>query len=734
MLNKKFTYRLNDCFLVRTPFISLTEWYHLFDGDFRINLKDFFLQSDLAKQNLYLSSPEFFETVSNCKEDLPEQVLATLAKYASRYSTRAIPFGLFSGVNLGSFQSDDSGSEFKRAKIVIRNRILRIDNEYIFSIIDNLLNNETIYDKLKFVSNNTFYKIGKCFYYVEYTTNSVGKRSYKINKLQNQKTLFQLIDFAKNEVSYQQVEAFFVSLGAEPPDIPSIIQSLLREQILFTNFQPCVTDPFTLQRIHNLLTDSGLKDAFFIEKLIEKVNYYNSDKEGDYKSLMELKALINDEKSPNLKHLFQVDYITDYEEYRIDHNTRNQIQETIDFLSIFPGNKSAHAITTFQQVFFETYGFEEVPLSVAIDPIAGIGFPFKNYGKVSVSDNPLDTIVFPQTILKNETVKWNQFDQIVFQKYLEYVEQNDIKQSIELSLSDFEGELGELKNQTGFFAAMVHFINKKDTDDLQLYFKGTGSNTPFHLLGRFAYLDDNIRRLLIDIATRQDKDEASIQAVILNFPENRLGNVIQHPPILKYEIPIFSGSVVDAEYIVHIDDLYLKILNQKLILFSKRLKKRVIPRLFNAHVYSNSDLPIYWFLADYEHYLNKSSFHSFQWPTILQNQPFLPRVTFKKSIISKASWTITQSEVKIVSIQDGLDEFTKWRNKRKIPQFVVLVEGDKELVLNLNEKIYVSILLKQLRKFSRIVLSESLIEDRMTNVDDTSHINELILIFERNEN
>jgi len=121
------------------------------------------------------------------------------------------------------------------------------------------------------------------------------------------------------------------------------------------------------------------------------------------------------------------------------------------------------------------------------------------------------------------------------------------------------------------------------------------------------------------------------------------------------------------------------------VLRSARLGKQVIPRLTSAHNFVHGSLGVYRFLCMLQ---SQEALGGLAWGWgPLEGAPFLPRVTHGRLILARASWWMTQDEIKTLAKTTGAERFLavrKWRERRELPRLVALVDADNELLVDLD--------------------------------------------------
>ncbi|HKR07275.1 MAG TPA: thiopeptide-type bacteriocin biosynthesis protein, partial [Bacteroidia bacterium] len=260
------------------------------------------------------------------------------------------------------------------------------------------------------------------------------------------------------------------------------------------------------------------------------------------------------------------------------------------------------------------------------------------------------------------------------------------------------------------FYSMFKIISENGQEKILL--EATGGTSAANIIGRFAYASDELKQVLSDINQfEEEKYKGAIVAEIIHLPENRTGNILFRPVFRKHEIPYLAKPSVTNNFQVAISDLFISIINGRIVLRSQSLNKEIIPRLSNAHNYSFNSLPLYNFLCDLQaQQLNPAL--NFSWGALAFAFNFLPRVEHNDIIISPAKWKFSKDNYKelIKSNETNLfEDLKKWRAGWNLPDRIIIAEADNELLVDFNDKSQCELFLSILKKRDYIDLSECLV-------------------------
>lgn len=716
-----FPYQFFDEYVFRTPLFSRKKFQEIASKDQISTTELKAMYSDpVFQEAIYLASPYLYgklnEWLSSEKESLSnkdQKLKNSLLKYYSRMSTRTIPFGLFTEVGLGKFSqiSDTFNHKYKSTNDNIF-RDTKLDMHFLVGLSYHLVKNPEIRNQILFYPNNSIYKVRNRIRYIEYEYAN-GKRDYIISSAQLSNELQNILDFSKQGKTTQQISDILINDEITKEEAKEFIDELIDNQILISELEPNVSGDDFLDVIIDALKRIGLKIE--AETLISiKIKLHEVDKKiGNpvslYSDIEDLIKLFNTEYDQ--KYLFQTDLYFKDQLILLPH-WKKELKKAISFLNkITISQKDTH-LERFKKAFYERFETQEMPLAFVLDTEIGIGYR-QDITKKNLHFY-IDDLEFPVSKDQlNLKIELDPFQQILSEKIQGALLNNQYK--IELLDEDF----GNFKESWSDLPDTISFITEivSENNQEKLFINGGGGSSAANLLARFCSEKSEVHRLTNIITKREEElNTDCILAEIIHLPEARIGNVIRRPTLRKYEIPFLAQSVLLKENQIPVDDLYISVKNDKIVLRSKKLNKEVKPYLTNSHNYSANPLPVYHFLCDL-HSQNTRSGLYFNWGDLRNIYQFLPRVEYRNIILSKASWKITEKELARFSILTNYDtekkeqllsEIRTWRYKRQIPQWIQWVQSDNKLTINLENYDLIKIFIDTIIKLKSIIIEEFL--------------------------
>src|SRR5262249_38295573 len=238
------------------------------------------------------------------------------------------------------------------------------------------------------------------------------------------------------------------------------------------------------------------------------------------------------------------------------------------------------------------------------------------------------------------------------------------------------------------FAAMATVLadspDALDDGDFRVLVEMADGPSGARLLGRFCHGDERLRatvetHLRAEEALRAD----AVFAEIVHLPEGRVGNVLSRPVLRGHEIPFLGRSGAPAETQIALHDLMIRVEGRRVVLFSRRLGREVIPRLSTAHNFIWRSLGAYRFLCSLQEQ-GRATRLTWNWGA-LDHAAFLPRVTHGRAILSRARWRVKKNDLPELPAPLPAAAFTglrRWREARHIPRLAVLADLDNRLLVD----------------------------------------------------
>ena len=395
-----------------------------------------------------------------------------------------------------------------------------------------------------------------------------------------------------------------------------------------------------------------------------------------------------------------------------------QIGELIPYLA---KSKSSSNLENFRKDFYEKYQEEEIPLSAAIDHEYGIGYD-KNDNS-NIGDLPLiEKLIFDEVSTHRKYTN-DTFQAFLLEKYTESIKFR--KNEIIITPKDLVGL--DKKNIVDFPSSAYLFgslmaANAQSVDDkaFTFYLIGFSGPSATSLLTRFCHGSNTLQKFVEKTHKKEATFfEGAIVAEIVHIPEARIGNILNRPATRAYEIPYLGNASVEADFRIDLDDILVSVPNgQRVVLRSKKHNKVIIPRLTSAHNHQLG-LPVYSFLCDFQNEFGSINM-MFDWG-ILKDQKYLPAVYYKNILLQRATWNLNTEDLKL-----GFKALIK---QHDVARYVVMVEKDNELFLDLRNPFCQKVLIESIQKKKTVKLCEfvQLPKNCFVKNSKGSYTNELII-------
>lgn len=694
------------------------------------------LDNEIFLEAVYLASPVLYDECIKWKngqtkgEKDRQKLLRSLMKYFTRMSSRCTPFGLFSGCNLVQWQQEPTAITVDSA---VTRRHTRLDMHYLCALAQRLSVLPGIRENLLYYPNSSIYTIGDETRYVEYRYVG-GRRKHQISAVTVSDALEQILQQAAGGITITAMIAWLVDEDVTHEEAAAFIDDVLNAQMLINELEPAITgDEFihqvirVLQRIQAAHPHDEVAAIIGLLKQVnELLQVIDSRTANTAESYRNISALLDKLGVPYEENkLFQTDTIKIAPQAGLNNGLQQQLLEGLSLLNRMAASREQGNLQSFARRFSERYEEREMPLLEVLDTETGIGYLAK-----SADDNTplLDNIAPPPARSADNKIKWG-----VIEKYL-VNKVNEAYTGNAYGIEIHEKELQHLDNNEWndlppSMSVMFRLIN---VEQKQVYLDHAYGPSAANILGRFAHADEGINRMVCDITrTEQEKDPAVVYAEIIHLPESRMGNILLRPVFREYEIPYLAKSALDQEHQITLQDLVVSVKNGRVLLRSKRLNKQVMPRLSTAHNYSFNSLPVYHFLCDLQRQQQRAGL-SFSWGSLVNQYKFLPRVNYRNIIISLANWRFVKSDYEhLLKSPDHqlMADVQAFRSRWHMPRYIVLADGDNEMLVDLENEILVKVWLETIRnrgsqELKEFLMPESGVLDQHGNI----YTNQLVAV------
>jgi lantibiotic biosynthesis protein len=705
-------------------------------------------QNSYVRDALYLASPVLYAALQKLESgqmsDTAEvtHCYTSLLRYFLRMSTRCTPFGLFAGCTVGEWSDKN---EVRLLSMEKQERHTRPDMNFICQLAQNLSEQEGIREHLLFYPNNSHYRFGNSIRFVDYHYR-FSYRFHRLAAVEYNEYFEQMLELAKQGATIAELAEALTDEDVSLEEATEFIQDSIEGKLLVSELDANVSGPEMLDLLRQIMERIGGKSEvaanvythlMALKQALDEIDrtHLNGTSEAPYADLKtKLETLLPVEDQ---KHLIQVDLYKPAASCTLNKNILAQLQKGLHALNcIFGQANEAATLENFRKAFETRYETRAVPLLEALDAESGIPY---NASAAPYRNPLIHNLPAPQGPA-NDSIRWTPKTLFWYQKLTEARENGNM----EVNITDEDLKLmGAPKwdDMPDSFVINARVLGDGEAENPRVLI--ANMNGPANrMIGRFTHLHPEIDALAKDIARQEDHlHEKAILAEIVHLPESRVGNVLMRTQLHAYEIPYLAKAAVPEAQQISLQDLLVQIVDGELHLYSQRLGKRVLPIMSNAHNYSSRALPVYQFLCDLQGQRKRSAL-GFSWPAFTSDFQFLPRVSYQNVVLARAIWRIKQADIKSLerlcagAAPDALPAILQnWRKPLNLPERVMIVSGDNELLIDFNNSLSIQTFLGEAHSAAALLLAEYPGEGTLSPICDESgahYQHEILAVFTRN--
>jgi thiopeptide-type bacteriocin biosynthesis protein len=707
--------RAENFYVVRTPLLPVTittDLHHITNATFADVIKETF-RDEYLQEAIYIASPELYQELQKWQqgysgtEKETHKLAAALYRYLLRMSTRCTPYGLFAGCATGETADHTAILTGDKSE---HKKHCRLDMNYVAELAAAITAIPEIREQLLYYPNNSLYATGKQYRYAAYSIKN-KIRNYYLTAVNDSPYLAKMLHTAAGGATLTDIRNSIISEadGISEEEAAEFTEELLQNQLLVSELEPTVTGEEFFVYLNNRLKTLHFTEEFTTP--LSRIQTILQDQQTGVDKYTATHALVKSMlTATSNKDLVQTDLFLSTRSNTLSHTVVNELSAQIGQLWKLAPADGSPDLKQFCDAFQQRYEEQEVPLSLALDTEAGIGYG--SHSNSNTDHTPLvdDIQAAPRGQASNSPRgKMQEFQQQQLHQCL-----RDGKKIITIT----KEQLDTLKDkETPSLPESMYLMGSilsssaaaVDNGDYLFDMNGCSGPSAANLLGRFCHGDEKLAaKVKACLAAEEASEPEKIYAEVIHLPESRTGNILMRPRLREYEIVYLANSFTPEAYQLHLSDLMVSVQRGKVVLRSKRLNKIIVPRLSTAHNYRNG-LPVYKFLCDLQ-YQDYNTGIAWQWQ-IPGEISFFPRVQYGQIILSKSTWMLHKKSFPALAkaaAADYMAIFREIKAQLELPRYVVIKEGDNELPADLDNEVAVHLLITQLLKKEQVTLQEFL--------------------------
>jgi thiopeptide-type bacteriocin biosynthesis protein len=648
------------------------------------------LNTDYVKAAIFMASISLWEEIEKLNWDwdaLNEKQKFTIYKYWNRMCFRPTPFGLFSAIHAAVWQNDTDSQTVLPSSL--NNDVLLLPD---FKLLTYLASNVPVSKStdLQYYLNKSIYKAGNDYRYI-FKPKLPSQDSAEVLSIESNDFIVDLLAFCQTGRTAPELITFF---NTYTPDAADMLDALTGQQILYTELDANISGRFFGDRLKNydntslnyilsLFGPTGYQPVNSIAGRITALPPQNELRELSF-----------------FKHYFYA-ISKSGQEVGISADTQLPLLDAFDALNKLNVLPEMQALNVFKEKFKNLYDQKSVQLLLALDPEYGLGYSNLD---ANIDESELTESLAFDRPPEQSVLKWTNVHRLLVNRLAQ------AKQVIRL----VEDDMRSIVSQPGLIPPAVQMVFRKVDDNIVV--EEAGGCNGFYLYSRFTvHNPELLAHCQILAQTEQELNPGVAFAEVSFIPDEHAVNINVRASFYDYEIPVLVHSARDQEQVLDLNDLYVSVSGNEVILRSKRLNKRVIPRFNTAYNFNRSTNAVIRFLGDLQFQDMRANL-TFNFQQLIPGLNFYPRVVYKQAILSPAQWIITDADKAVLG--RDTDSMLKKLNELNVPEVFAVTEHDNHLVFDQQKATDMALFLNVCRQSKKVTLKEALLANKPATVNE----------------
>ncbi len=647
---------------------------------------------------IWVASPELVREVDEGNSGDP-RVEATLVRYVSRMAARSTPFGLFAGCATGRI---GDRTELRVPGLPTRRRHTRVDADHLDALVRATVDAPEARERIVVRPNATLAERAGRLRYVQSRIAGEG-RTHHLVQVPATDQLRAALAAARDGARLADVAAALTSAGMARPAADRYAARLLDHQLLVADLALALTGAPPLDTLIDDLGDVDAATSAVLADVRDELAAVDADGVTAAPERHERALSLLEELGVPVKpgRTLQVDMTMGSAEPVLAAGVLDEIVRGVDLLRRLSPVFTETELDAFRSAFAERYEQREVPLLEALDEELGVGF---RRDPTAGDPSPLlEGLKFPGAGQRERPVGARE------QRLLELLHRALRSGSHEIALEREDLDVlghDDPRPLPGALAAMATLAHT--TEGRRVLVGGVSGPSGARLLGRFCHDDSDLTDAVREhLGAEEALEPDAVFAEVVHLPVGRIGNILARPLLRNHEIEWLGRSGAPAERRIGVDDLLVSIRDGRIVLRSRRLGRRVIPRMSTAHNWVGWGVSTYRFLCALQSEGVRGDL-GWSWGPF-DRAPFLPRVRVGRIVLARARWCVTAAELEALDVADPAARWRAvqdWRHERGLPRLVCQAEHDRVIPVDFDNVLSVDAFVRRVRGREEATLEE----------------------------